>query len=164
MEKFKLIFDWLGYASTIIVLASLFYALFLWARGIAPVLVRLGNGLARRKIAIFAKGDALRSLEDLLHDCKLFNKANVISIATEGDISRSEEATIFLVNWADWNHQIESILQQKKDGTAVVVYATHGSISPEMMGRLANERNTAVCNFRGRLLNDLVTSMITTSY
>lgn len=164
MGTFKFIFDWLGYASTVVVLASLAYGLFLWACGIAPVLVRLGNGLARRKVAIYAKGDMLRSLEDLLHDCKLFSKANIIGIATDGDIRKSEEATIFLVNWSDWGSQIESILQHKKDGTAMVVYATHGSISQEMMTRLANERNTAVCNFRGRLLNDLVTSMITTSY
>jgi len=164
METFKTIFDWLGYLSTLVVLVSLSYGLYLWARGIAPVLVRLGNGLARRKIAVFAKGDMLRSLEDLLHDCKLFNKTNVIGIATEGDLRKGEEATIFLVNWSDWSDQIESILQHKKDGVAMVVYATHGSIPLEMMTRLANERNTAVCNFRGRLLNDLVTSMITTSY
>lgn len=164
MPPLKIVFDWLGYGSTLIVLASFIYALFLWARGIAPVLVRLGNGLARRKIAVFAKGDMLHSLEGLLNDCKLFGQANIFGIATPGDVRRCDEATIFLVNWADWSQDIESVLERKRDGTAMVVYATPGSIPQEMMARLSNERNTAVCNFRGRLLNDLVTSMITTSY
>ncbi len=39
-----------------------------WVRGIRPALIRLGNGLSKRKIAIFAKGDAFRSLESLLLD------------------------------------------------------------------------------------------------
>lgn len=164
METIKIIFDWLGYISTVVVLISSAYIFILWVRGIAPVLVRLGNGLSRRKIAIFASGDNLRSLEDLLHDCRLFDKANLIGIGTEGDIGKCEEATIFLVNWSDWHEQIESILRQKRDGTALVVYASPGSIPNDTMARLGNERNVAVCNFRGRLLNDLVTSMITTSY
>lgn len=164
METLKLAFEWLGYASTIIVILSAIYALILWARGIAPVLIRLGNGLSRRKIAVFAKGDMLHSLESLLHDCKLFTRANVIGIATVGDVGKAEKATIFLVNWEDWGADIEAVLGQKKDGAALVVYAPPGSIPQDMMARLGNERNVAVCNFRGRLLNDLVTSMITTSY
>lgn len=164
METVKNAIEWLGYPSTVIVLASTAYAVFLWVRGITPVLIRLGNGLSRRRIAVFAKGDMLHSLESLLHDCRLFGKANVIGIPTRGDVGKAEEATIFLVNWEDWSGDIQAVLDQKKDGTALVVYAPPGSIPHEMMARLGNERNVAVCNFRGRLLNDLVTSMITTSY
>lgn len=163
MAALKEIFDWLGYISTGIVLISAAYAAMLWARGIFPVLIRLGNGLSKRKIAVFAKQDTLRSLEQLLHSCKLFGRSNVIAIATEGEMKSSEKASIFLVSWADWSERIEEILRLKKDDVALVVFAAPGSIPQDVMAKLGNERNVAVCNFRGRLLNDLVTSMITTS-
>jgi hypothetical protein len=164
MEKVKTILDWLAYPSTIIVTAATAYSVILWIRGIAPVLIRLGSGLSRRRIAIFAKGNDLRSLEALLQDCKLFGKSNLIAVASEGDIGKAEQASVFLLNWADFGSAADEILRQKKDSTPLVVHAQPGVIPPEAMGRLANARNVAVCNFRGRLLNDLVTSMITTSY
>jgi hypothetical protein len=154
----------LGYISTILVILSAIYIFILWLRGIVPVLVRLGNGLARRKIVIFAKGDTLNSLKDLLHDSKLFNQTNVTGISLEGDIRKCESATMFLVYWPDWHEHIDAILRCKTDGIALVVYAPPGSIPQEAMAKLGNERNVTVSNFRGRLLNDIVISMITTSY
>ena len=166
MEEIKTFFDILGYVSTIIVILSAIVIFILWALGIAPVLIRLGNGLSRRKIAIFAKGDALSSLKSLLHDSKLFQRSNLIEITTHDDIGKSEEATLFLVHWIDWKDRVKEILDHKMDGIAVIVYAPqeHGFIPPEDMKLLNSKRNVIVTNFRGRLLNDLVTSMITTSY
>lgn len=164
METAKSVLDCLGYLSTLIVLCSAIYAGWLWFRGIAPVLVRLGNGLSRRRIAVFAMGDTLKSFEALLHDCKLFGRSNIIPIASAGDIGKSEEASVFLLNWADYKNHIDEVLRLKKDGTPLIVHAQPREIPEDMMGRLANARNVSVCNFRGRLLNDLVTSMITTSY
>lgn len=164
MEIVTKTLDWLGYPSTILIVVGVLYAAYLHLRGIAPVLVRLGNGLSRRKIAVFASGDALRSLEELLRDCKLFNKSSIIPIPSVGDIGKAEEASVFLLNWVDFNQHIDAIIRKKKDKTPLIVHAAPGAIPPAQMARLANERNVAVCNFRGRLLNDLVTSMITTSY
>ena len=54
----------------------------------------------------------------------------------------------------------------KADGTALIIYAPqeHGFIPKETMALLDKKRNVVVNNFRGRLLNDIVASMITTSY
>ena len=160
------VLDGLGRISTVIVIVSFLYTIYLWIRGIAPVLVRLGNGLARRKIALFAKGDMLVSLESLLHDSKLFNQANIVKIATDGDIEKAADATLFLLAWHDWEHKINEILAEKKEGTALIVYAPQekGFIPSTMMTLLNSKRNVVVSNFRGRLLNDVVSSMITTSY
>lgn len=163
METIATIFEWLGYPATVIALFLGVRALVLWARGISPVLVRLGNGLARRKIAIFAKGETQQSLAALLEDCKLFNKANVILIGATGDIRKAEAASVYLLNWTDFGDDVDDILRLKKDQTPLIVHASI-NIPPERMAILANARNVAVCNFRGRLLNDLVTGMITTSY
>jgi hypothetical protein len=113
---------------------------------------------------VFASGDALRSLEELLHDCKLFGRSSIIPVPSGADIGKAEDASVFLLNWADFDQHIDAVLHKKKDKTPLIVHALPGAIPPAMMARLANQRNVAVCNFRGRLLNDLVTSMITTSY
>lgn len=158
------ILDWVGYATTVIFLLTLALGLYAWLKGIIPPLVRLGNGLSRRKIAIFAKGDNLKTLVNLLEDTKLFNKKNVIDISSSGDFGRAERATLFLIFWDDWKDKIDEILLAKKDNTALVVYAPPGSIPPDKFAKLDIQRNVMVTNFRGRLLNDIVISLMTTSY
>lgn len=157
----------MGIISDIIVLVGLLWGGVLWLRGIVPVVLRLGNGLARRKIAIFAKGDHVISLKDLLLDSKLFKKKNIYEITSGEDFGRSEEATVFLVYWHDWTSEnINQILNQKRDKCALIVYAPYNCdrIPSDMMTKLDGERNTAVTNFRGRLLSDIIGSMITISY
>ena len=94
------------YPAIIIGAALIVAAAIAWARGIVPVLYRLGNGLSRRKIAVFAKGDVLVSLENILRDCKLFKQTNIITIATEGDMDAANSATVFLVYWPDWKDNV----------------------------------------------------------
>ncbi len=156
----------LGYISTVLVIVSAIIATVLCLRGFVPVLIRLGNGLWKRKIAIFAKNDALISLDNLLHDSKLFNHTNVLKVPSESDFGIAEDASIFLVYWPDWKDDMEKILDRKKDGTALIVYAPQeqGPIPGPVMHALEKHRNVVVNNFRGRLLNDIVISMITTGY
>jgi hypothetical protein len=166
METIIPIFDVLGYFSTGIVIVSLLIGVWTWIRGILPAMIRLGRGLAKRKIAIFAKGNNLTSIKSLLMDSTLFNKRNMIEIASINDLGRAEAATLFMVYWHDWLDDIDKLLGRKADSTALVVYAPRelGLISEDHMRKIAEQRNTTVTNFRGRLLNDIVTSMITTSY
>ena len=160
------ILTFLGYASTIVVVVSVFAAIVLWIKGILPVLLRLGNGLAKRKIVIFAKGDNVGSIKSLLLDSKLFNQKNIFEITNKGDIGKAEEASVYLVYWPDWADDITEILNKKPDRCAMVVYAPHdkGEIPGEQMKNLNGIRHVAVTNFRGRLLNDIISFMITTSY
>ena len=73
---------------------------------------------------------------------------------------------MYLVVWHDWAADIVEILRQKPDQCALIVYAPYdrGRIPDGQMTLLDGKRHTAVTNFRGRLLNDIVASMITTSY
>jgi hypothetical protein len=61
---------------------------------------------------------------------------------------------------------LNAILSAKKDGTALLIYAPQeeGFIPKEDIAKINQHRNVIVVNFRGRLLNDIVTSLITTSY
>src|SRR5258708_14231858 len=96
-----------GKIESVIFVVGITYAVSLWARGISPALLRLGNGLAKRKIAIFAKGDNSSSLKSLLLDSKLFNEKNIRLIGTPKDISSAESATMLLVYWHDWATDID---------------------------------------------------------
>jgi len=135
------------------------------ARGIAPVLWRLGSGLANRKIALFAKGENLPSLRNLLLDSKLIRGKNIIEVTSPGDIGRANTATVYIVFWHDWEDDIDAILDQKPDSCALIVYSPYdlAKIPSAQMKKLDGKRHTAVTNFRGRLLNDIITSMITTT-
>ncbi|MGI9061250.1 MAG: hypothetical protein ACR2H5_22035 [Ktedonobacteraceae bacterium] len=157
--------DWVGLVSSALLLVSLILGTIAWLRGIIPALYRLGKGLSKRKIAIFAKGDNLTGMMNLLEDTKLLSKRNIITIASDNDLGRGEKATLFLVHWDDWENKIEDILDAKKDATALVVYAPRqNSIPPDKFLVLNKHRNVTVTNFRGRLLNDIIVSLMTTSY
>ncbi|WP_374420851.1 hypothetical protein [Novosphingobium arvoryzae] len=152
--------------STFVVIGASGYAIWLGLRGLLPVLLRLGNGLAKRKIAIFAKSDNIDGLESLFADSKLFDSKNIIRISNSGDFGRAETASVFLVHWPDWSDELSQILERKRDATALIVYAPQGSghLPPEAIKNLERHRNVTLTNFRGRLLNDVVVSLITTGY
>lgn len=157
------ILDVIGYVEAIIVTIVLFYGAVLWWRGILPVIIRLGNGLAKRKIAIFATSNNAASLRSLLADSTLFKEKNICVIPNEGDIGKAEKASVYLVYWADWKEQYKEILNAKRDGCALIIYAPPPEKIPfDAMNELEKKRNTIVTNFRGRLLNDIVVTMITT--
>lgn len=165
-ETFLQTLTFFGTIETVVLLIGIVLAIVLWVRGVFPALLRLGNGLAKRKIALFAKGDNAQSLKNLLMDSKLFHEKNIIAITRSEDIGRAESATMYLVFWHDWIENIDEILRLKPDGCALIIYSPYNQarISEENMTKLDGKRHTAVTNFRGRLLNDIVTSMITTSY
>src|SRR5205807_275658 len=100
--NFLSILDWVGRIMAVLAVVALIGGFYAWVTGILPAVIRLGKGLSKRKIAIFAKGDVLKSLEDLLSDSKLFKKKNVIGISSSGDFGRAEQVTLFLVFWPDW--------------------------------------------------------------
>ncbi|MBI2448147.1 hypothetical protein HYV44_01105 [Candidatus Microgenomates bacterium] len=156
----------IGTIETIVLVIGFIWAIILWIKGISPALYRLGNGLAKRKIAIFAKNDNISSLKSLLCDSGLFRDKNIFEITNSGDVGKAEEASVYLVYWHDWADDINQILDKKPDKCALVVYAPYdkGRIPDEQMKKLDGKRHSAVTNFRGRLLNDIVTAMITTSY
>lgn len=140
------------------------FAFAVWFRAIIPVLFRLGKGLSNRQIAIFAKGDNLDSLKQYLVDSKLFNTKNIIEIRQKSDLHSAEGLSMFVVDWSDWGDDIDSILSKKQRSTALLVYAKPGAIQDtNILKRLDEESHFLLCNFRGRLVNDIVSSMITTS-
>lgn len=151
-----------GGSATILMIFGFFYTVFLVIKGVLPVWYRLGIGLSKRQIAIFAK-DEYASLNSMLTDSKIFSKTLQIN---KNDIRKAEKETIFLVHWKEFQYELDDIMAIKKDSTPLIIYAPtqEGSIDDENMNKINSHRNSVVVNLRGRLLNDILTSLITTSY
>lgn len=156
----------IGHISTLIVIATALLALWSWFKGILPAVIRLGVGLSKRDITIFAKSEMSESLKNLLLDSGLFKEKNINLITSEKDFGKAENGTIFLVYWPNWTENFSDIIAKKKDSTALLLYAPRdgGAVSNDALKMLDNNRNTTLVNFRGRLLNDVILSLITTSY
>ena len=164
-NQIKNFLDVISYGTTGILVIAILIGIYQWFVGITPALLRLGKGLAGREIAVFAEGDDFTSIKSLLIDSKLFNKKNIIHI-TKTEIRKAEKYSLFLAQWESISSHLDNILSLKKDGTALLIYAPQeeGFISKEDMVKINQHRNVIVANLRGRLLNDIVTTLITTSY
>jgi len=154
----------LGGISTLLTLIATLFIVYLFIKGIFPVWYRLGMGLSRRKIAVFAENE-LDGLKNMLVDSGLFQKANIIKI-DKSSIKKAEGMTLFLVHWKSFESELDDILRIKKDSAALIIYApqNEGFIDKAILEKINLERNSIIVNFRGRLLNDILTCMITTSY
>src|SRR3989344_6586239 len=140
------------------------YKIICWIFGITPIIIRLGIALWKRKVAIFGSVEIFESIKSSLLDSKIFKEKNIVHIKSD-NIDKAKDETIFLVDWDTSGDKIEQIFSARKNHqTAIVIYAKPASIPQEKMNDIANRANTVVVNFRGRLLNDILTSLITTSY
>jgi hypothetical protein len=140
------------------------YRILCWIFGITPVIFRLGIALWKRRVAVFSSGEIFESLKASLTDSGIFKPKNIIHIRSD-NIDKARDETIFLVDWETFGQKIEQVFAARHNHqTAVVIYAKPASIPTDRMNDIANRANTVVVNFRGRLLNDLLTSLITTSY
>lgn len=154
-----------GGLATVLMILSFIYTACLLIKGVFPVWYRLGIGLSKRRVAIFASSEYM-SLKSMLVDSKIFKEENIIQI-NKNDMKKSENETLFLVHWKDYQDKINEILDLKKDNTALIIYAppNEGRIEDSsILNKINLHRNSIIVNFRGRLLNDIVSSLITTSY
>ena len=161
MEIIKNILIIIGYATAIMLIIKIILVIIQWLFGIKLVLLRLGNGLRGRKIAIFAS-NGFSDLKNLLVGAKLFREKNIIQISSISDIESSENASIFLLDWSDWRDNIDEVLKKKNDKKALIIYAKPGDVA--IMDELQKYKHTNVVNFRNRLLGDIVMSVITMNY
>jgi hypothetical protein len=168
MEYFQdiiTILNFIGWASALVLLVVFIYDISTLGSGISPVLWRLGKGLACRKIAVFAEGDDFNSLKSLLVDSNLFKGKNIFQI-TKKEIKKAEGYNLFVMHWKSAKENLADILHSKIDSTALIIYAPQdeGILNRDELVEINRHRNTILVNFRGRLLNDIIGSLITTSF
>ncbi len=153
----------IGGIATILMIGGFCYTGYLVIKGVLPVWYRLGLGLSRRKIAVFGSLETFESIKNTLSDSKIFKQENILHISGD-NIDKAREESLFLVDWQSFGDKIEQVFSVRKNHqTAIVIYARPASIPQDKMNDIGNRANTVVVNFRGRLLNDILTSLITTT-
>jgi len=132
--------------------------------GISPLVLRIGIALWRRKIAIIGTADAFSSLSGSLKDSGIIKGKNMCHIPLD-NIDKCKDFTIFLVDWETSSGFIDQILASRSNHhTAVIIFAKPATIPADKMNDIANRSNTIVVNFKGRLSNDILNSLVTTSF
>ncbi|MFO0507486.1 MAG: hypothetical protein KA713_10025 [Chryseotalea sp. WA131a] len=158
------IFIIVGGITVVYAVLRILYAIGCWIFGISPIVFRLGLSLWRRKVAIFGNQERFNDLKSSLIDSGIFKEKNIVQISPD-DIDKAKDETIYLVDWETANQSIDKIFAARPNHhTAVVIFAKPQSIPNERMGDIANRSNTVVVNFKGRLLNDILNSLVTTSF
>lgn len=154
----------IGGLMTLLMIIGFFYTICLIIKGIFPVWYRLGKGLSKRKIAIFAN-EEFDNLKNMLVDSNIFQEKNIVKI-DKNSIKKAKSITLLLLHWKYFESDIDNVLKIKNDSDALIIYAPQeeGLIDKSNLNKINLERNSIVVNFRGRLLNDILTCMITTSY
>ncbi|MGB2753468.1 MAG: hypothetical protein WBC19_15540 [Pyrinomonadaceae bacterium] len=160
------ILDVLGYPATILVILTACVKGWQYLRGVIPVGMRLGKGLSKRKIALFGSGDGYTTLREVVLRSSLFSDKNLVGVPNMNEFANREGTDCYIVFYPQWKDNIHEILKVKDDQVPLLVYcpADADRIDADVMRQIDLHRNTAVSNFRGRLLNDLFTAMITTNY
>ena len=156
----------MGGIATLLAVLSSGYIIFLIIKGVLPVWYRLGIGLSKSKIAIFSTGGDFSKLKSMVICSKIFKEKNIIDEIHKGEIKPACGAKIFLVHWKYFKDEIEKIIDLKKDDTALIVYAPkeEGAIDDKNLSIINNERNSLIVNFRGRLINDMLISLVTANF
>lgn|GEM_PF-299964 len=159
-----------GGMSTLIAVGGLLLVLIFWFLGITPLLWRLGLGRWLRKIAIAANDEIYNSLRTDLVDSGIFRKGNISQISTNR-LSKVKDHSLILVHYQSFTEEeIRQLLDDKKSASGMVFYfpefnpSAVKKIPDTMVQAIGKKENTTVVNFRGRLLNDIITTLITTSY
>jgi hypothetical protein len=151
-----------GGGLTLIAVAGGVITLILFFKGIIPVWFRLGSALSRRKIAIFSD-DRYNELREVLTSSGIFKDKNIEKI-DRNSLDKAEAFSLYIVDYTAFKNEMPDILRLKKDTKALVVYAKPQEISHDMMVAIDQKRNSIIVNFRGRLLNDVLSTMITSSF
>ena len=158
-----------GISATIIIVGVVLNFIF-FILGITPLLWRLGSGRWLRKIGIVANDEHYNILRCDLVDSGIFRENNVFPISKD-HLSKIKEHSLLLVHYQSFTEaEILQMLNDKRSKSGMIIYfpefnPSEGKKIPDsLIQAIGKKENTSVVNFRGRLLNDIITTLITTSY
>lgn len=169
LNYLKLFIDIIGVLTTLFAITLFIWAIISWSMGVFPLFLRIGFGRWSRKIRIAAKNETYENLRTDLIDTGIFREKNIDQI-TNKSLAKIKNSSLVLVHYQSFSEEeIKTILSYKKSSAGFVFYFPEFSspenvISKEMMKIMNNEQFTTVVNMRGRLINDIVTTLLSTSY
>jgi hypothetical protein len=168
MEAIKAFLELVGLATTLVAVLTFFGAVIAWILGISPLLYRLGLGRWRRKISVLSDSDNFASLKDDLISSGVFRAKNIDHV-TSKSLSKVGDSNLLLVHYGSFDaKQIKTIIKNKKASAGMVVYFPDFSptnrVPDDVLKLINDEPHSVLVNFRGRLINDILITLLSTSY
>lgn len=169
LNLLTVIVDIVGVLTTVFAICLFIWAVISWALGVYPLFLRLGFGRWGRRIAIVANDDMFSTLRTDLIDTGVFRAKNIYQIKAN-TLSKTRDCTLALVHYQSFTEdQIKTILSNKKSNAGFIFYFPEFTppsvvISSEMMKSINSQQFTTIVNMRGRLINDIVITLLSTSY
>lgn len=154
-------------------IASFFFAIFGLFSLVTLTITRLGKAVWRfglalswKKIVVIASDEDYHDLEEDLSDSGLIKKKNIMRVSAK-QLAKAKEALLLIIVYEYLSKdEFEEVVKEKNVRCGLIVYCPPGKgpISSEEMALLNKTTFTVLCNFRGRLINDVLLMMLSTSF
>lgn len=134
--------------------------------GLAQATWRFGLALSWKKVYVFGAPDDFATIQSDLVDSGLIRKKNIESIA-HGRQADIDKALLIVYACKKENGRfLDEVLKRKKSRCGLIVYCPSGpkALAQEQITKINDAPFTTVCNFRGRLVNDVLLMMLSTSF
>lgn len=155
----SLVLEFIGFLSVIAMVIGAFTRL-------GKAAWRFGFALYGKKIMIVANDKDYHDLEEDLSDSGLIKRKNIQRVSDK-HISKVKDALLLIVVYGYLNKDdFREIINSKSSRCGLIVHCPpeKGRIDDDEMGLLSKTAFTALCNFRGRLVNDVLLMMLSTSF
>lgn len=134
--------------------------------GLTQAIVRFGLALFGKKVAVFASADDFHVIKSDLASSGLVKEKNIERVSVEQRSSLNEALLIVFACRDDNKKHIKEVVVRKNPRCGLVVYCPDGpsALTHEEMAEINAAPFATVCNFRGRLINDILLMMLSTSF
>jgi hypothetical protein len=168
VDAIKAFLELVGLITTLIAVLAFFGTVIAGILGISPLLYRLGLGRWRRKITVLSNSDTFASLRDDLVSSGVFRAKNIDHV-TNNSLAKVSECNLLLVDYGSFtDKQMKTIIKNKRSSAGMIVYFPDFSptnrVPDDVMKLINDEPHSVLVNFRGRLINDILITLLSTSY
>lgn len=127
---------------------------------------RFGLALFGKQIKVVANMEDYGTIHRDLIVSGLIREKNIMKVGKE-NLSDLQDAFMIIIS-CDYltNDDFARVINGKSSRCGVIVYSPpeKGHMPPEKMSRLNSAPFSTLCNFRGRLVNDVLLMMLSTSF
>lgn len=166
LQIIRLFFEIIGAVTVIAAIIGGLSVFFGWSAGIFMVMKRLGLGRWYRKVLIVSDVNSGQALKEDLVGSGVFREKN-IKVIGEQNISEVKNSDLILLDyWSISPKKSLVVISNKQSSAGLVVYSPmkNERIADEVTERINDEPFTTLVNMRGRLVNDLLITLMSTSY
>ena len=149
----------------VITFFSTIYFMFKFSEKPIKIVFKFSKNIMQCRIAIYSNPD--RDLNSTIKSMNVFEEKNIRTIIPNNDINIGKDSNLLVINYEDFSDRILKIIDECRNSTKipVIIFANPGAIQPiTLLNEITNRNNLTIVNYKGRLLNDIITSLITTEF